>query len=130
MAATNSSYEIASTDGAKMLFSAEQVAALVTLQAPQNVSETDPPARQLSPAETDPPARQLSPAENEWTAETETGPSQKERELEEKVRDLLAAWAEAYRLDDVYSDDVAGLGEAVPRPPHLDDCKDLDNVKR
>ncbi|GAQ81562.1 hypothetical protein KFL_000840050 [Klebsormidium nitens] len=130
LAATNSSYEIASTDGAKMLFSAEQVAALVTLQAPQNVTETDPLARQLSPAETDLPARQLSPAEDEGTAETETGPSQKEQELEEKVRALLAAWAEAYNVDDVYSDDVAGLGEAVPRTPHLDDCKDLDSVNR
>lgn len=130
MDATNSSYEIASTSGTKMLFTAEQVAALVSLPPPQNVSEPDPPTRQLSPTETDFPARQLSPANDEWTAETETGPSQKEQELEEKVKALVGAWAEAYRIDDVYSNDVAGLGEAVPTPPHLDDCKDLDNVNR
>lgn len=46
------------------------------------------------------------------------------------MKALLAAWSSGYRLEDVHSDEPASLGNDVTRPPHLEDCKDLDDMNR
>jgi hypothetical protein len=122
LAATNSSYEVAAAGNGKLLFTADQVAALVSLR--DSTPSQVPNALHAS-------NRQLSSATGvEWAAETETGPNEQEREAEERVKALLAAWSSGYRLEDVHSDEPASLGNDVTRPPHLEDCKDLDDMNR
>lgn len=52
------------------------------------------------------------------------------QETRTEVEALVDQWRIAYGLDDPRMDKVVALPEAVPRAPHLDDCKDLDTTNR
>jgi hypothetical protein len=53
-----------------------------------------------------------------------------DEDLGKRVRALMDAWSTAYQLDNLFSDELANLMEGLPIPPHLDDCKDLENINR